>query len=114
GFEALVLLVAALALTEYTAITLPTAPRGVRAGLVALGVGLSAGLYLAPGLSLIWLLAAFLATATVVLFEHGDLPAAGARLGFAVLGVFYLGILTAPLAILKRDAPHGPAWVLLA
>ena len=114
GFEALVLLVAGLALTEYAAITLPSTPRPMRAGLVLLGVGLSASLYLAPDLAVVWLLAAFLATATLVLFEPGEIPGAGARLGAAVLGVFYLGMLTAPLAILKRDAPHGPAWVLLA
>src|SRR5450432_3305651 len=40
--------------------------------------------------------------------------AAGARLGLATFGVFYIGGLAAPLAILQRDAPRGRSWVLLA
>jgi phosphatidate cytidylyltransferase len=114
GFAALVLLVAALALTEYAAIIFPKAPRGFRVALVVLGVGLSAALYAAPAYAAVSLMAAFLATATLVLLQPGEIGGAGARLGGAVLGVFYLGTLTAPLAILKRDAPHGAAWVLLA
>ena len=31
-----------------------------------------------------------------------------------MFGVFYLGVLTAPLAILQRDAADGRTWVLLA
>jgi phosphatidate cytidylyltransferase len=114
GFGALVLLVAALALTELAAMTLATASRRLRAAVVVIGCGLYLGLYLAPGLAALWGMAAFLAAATCVLMEPGDIPAAGARLGLAVFSVFYLGLLTAPLAILQRDAAHGPAWVLLA
>jgi phosphatidate cytidylyltransferase len=114
GFELLVLLVAGLALTEYAAMVLAAAPRGLRAGVVALGVGLSAALYAAPALGVVWLMLAFLAVAALVLFRPGEINQAGVRLATAMLGVYYLGLLTAPLAILKRDAPHGPAWVLLA
>jgi phosphatidate cytidylyltransferase len=114
GFELLVLLVAGLALTEYAAMVLAAAPRSLRAGVVALGVSLSAALYFAPGLGLVWLMFAFLGAAALVLFQPGEIRQAGGRLAAAVLGVFYLGLLTAPLAILKRDAPHGAAWVLLA
>jgi phosphatidate cytidylyltransferase len=114
GFGALVLLVAGLALTEYAAMTLPTAPRRLRGMIVAVGVALSAGLYLMPGWAIVWVVTAFILTSALVLLNPGDIPAAGARLGFAVFGVFYLGTLSAPLAMLQRDAPHGPAWVLLA
>jgi phosphatidate cytidylyltransferase len=114
GFGAFVLLVAGLALYEYTAMALAGAPRRLRWGVIVLGVGLTAGLYVWPGLALAWVLAAFVATAALVLFDPGDIPAAGARLGTASFGVFYLGLLCAPLALMQRDAPHGRAWVLLA
>jgi phosphatidate cytidylyltransferase len=114
GFGVLVLVIAGLALWEYLAITLPAASVRLRATLIAIGVGLSAGLYFRPGLGVVWAAAAFIATAGVVLFDPGEIGAAAARLGFAVFGVFYLGTLTAPLAILQRDAPAGRIWVLLA
>jgi phosphatidate cytidylyltransferase len=114
GFGALVVLVAALALIEYTTITLPAASRGFRAAVVAVGAGLTAALYLATGQALVWGLLALMAIAILVLFDPGDIPAAGGRLGLATLGVFYIGGLAAPLAILQRDAPRGRAWVLLA
>jgi phosphatidate cytidylyltransferase len=109
-----VLVIAGLALHEYLTITLPGVSGRLRALLMALGVGLSAGLYFAPQLGLVWAAAAFIATAAAVLFDPGEINAAAARLGFAVFGVFYLGVLTAPLAILQRDAPSGRTWVLLA
>src|SRR5678809_571385 len=70
--------------------------------------------YVWPGLAIVWVLAAFVGTAALVLFDPGEIPAAGARLGIAAFGVFYLGLLCAPMAILQRDAPHGRAWVMLA
>ncbi len=114
GFGALVVLVAALALSEYSAIALPTTSRRFRAAVVALGVGLTAALYLAPGQALVSALVALMAIATLVVIDHGDIPAAGGRLGLAMFGVFYIGGLAAPLGILQRDAPAGRAWVLLA
>src|SRR4051812_17118063 len=114
GFGALMLLVAGLALCEYTAIALSGADRRLRIGVIVLGVGLAAGLYFSPGHAVVWVLAAFVATAALVLFYPGEIPTAGARLGVAAFGVFYLGLLCAPMAIMQRDAPHGRAWVMLA
>jgi len=114
GFGALVLVVAGLALCEYTAIALAGADRRLRIGVIAIGLGLAAVLYAWPGLAVVWVLAAFVATAALVLFEPGDIPGAGARLGVAAFGVFYLGLLCPPMAIMQRDAPHGRAWVMLA
>jgi len=114
GFGVLVLVVAALALTEYAGLTLAAASRRLRACVVAVGVGLAAALYLRPELSLVWVLAALVAVSTVVLLEPGDLPAAGARLGLAGFGVVYLGVLPASLALLHRDAAHGAVWVCAA
>ncbi len=114
GFGVLVLVIAGLALHEYLAITLPGTSVRLRALVIAVGIALSAGLYLLPGLGHVWVAAAFIATTTIVLLDPGEINAAAARLGFAVFGVFYLGALTAPLAILQRDAPSGRTWVLLA
>jgi phosphatidate cytidylyltransferase len=114
GFGALVVLVSALALVEYAAITLPTASRRFRASVVVLGAGLTAALYLWPGAALVWLLVAFMGAATLSLVDPGEIPSAGARLGLSTFGVFYVGGLAAPLAILQRDAAHGRAWVLMA
>ena len=61
GFGVLVLVIAGLALHEYLAITLPGTSVRLRALLIAAGVGLSAGLYLAPGLAHVWIAAAFIA-----------------------------------------------------
>jgi phosphatidate cytidylyltransferase len=114
GFGVLVLVVAALALTEYTSMTLASASRALRAAVVVVGVALAAGLYLRPDLALAWMLAAVVAVATAVLLEPGEIAGAGARLGLAGFGVVYLGVLPASLAILHRDAPHGAVWVCAA
>jgi phosphatidate cytidylyltransferase len=113
GFALLVLVVAALALVEYTGIMLPSAPVGLRAVVVAIGVGLGVAIYLRPDLALAWALAALMAVAAAVLLAPGEIAGAGARLGAAVLGVFYLGLLPVALALLHRDTAAGPLWVLL-
>jgi phosphatidate cytidylyltransferase len=114
GFGVLVLVVAALALTEYTGLTLAAASRRLRAEVVAIGVALAAALYLRPELALVWVLAAVAAVSTAVLLEPGDIEDAGARLGLGGFGVVYLGVLPASLALLHRDAPHGALWVSAA
>ena len=83
------------------------AARGCASASSCWASALAAALYVAARLAVVWVLAAFVATAALVLFDPGDIPAAGARLGIAAFGVFYLGLLCAPLAILQRDAPHG-------
>jgi phosphatidate cytidylyltransferase len=114
GFGAFVLLVAGLALTEYTGIALPAAPRRLRAAVIALGVALAAALYLRPELAVVWVLGAVVAVATLVLFVPGEIAGAGARLGAVAFGVFYLGTLPVPLALLHRDATDGSSWVVAA
>ncbi len=114
GFGALMLVIAAIGLHEYGAIALSGADARLRVGIIVLGVGLAAGLYALPAYAVVWVLAAFVGTSALVLFDPGEIPAAGSRLGIAAFGVFYLGLLCAPMAILQRDAPHGRAWVMLA
>src|SRR5262249_55409180 len=109
-----VLLVATLALVEYTGITLSGASRRLRAAVVVIGVSLAAAIYVHPPLALVWALAALVAVGAAVVFVPGEINGSGAGLGLAAFGVFYIGLLAAPLAILHRDAPDGPLWVFVA
>jgi phosphatidate cytidylyltransferase len=114
GFGILVLIVAGLALTEYVHLVLASATKGLRAEVVAIGVALAAAFYLRPELGGVWVATAIMAAATAVLLQPGEIQGSGARLGLAGFGVVYLGLLPATLAVLHRDAPHGPLWVCAA
>jgi phosphatidate cytidylyltransferase len=114
GFGIFVLVVAGLALTEYTGMMLASAPRGLRAVIVAVGVGLGAAIYLRPELAFVWVLGAVVATSAAVLRAPGEISGAGARLGTAGFGVVYLGALPVSLALLHRDAANGSLWVCAA
>jgi hypothetical protein len=114
GFGLLVLLAAVLALVEYTGVTLSAAPGRLRVAVVVLGAALGTAVYLRPELALVWTIAAFVAVSAAVLLDPGEIAGAGTRLGAAVFGVFYLGMLPVPLALLHRDAADGSLWVLLA
>jgi len=113
GFGLLVLIMTGLALHEYGAIALGTAPRMLRAGITATGVGLSAALYFRPDLAFVWMLAALMVASFLTLLQPGEITDATARLGKAAFGVFYLGALSAPLALIQRDLPDGPFWVFV-
>jgi phosphatidate cytidylyltransferase len=52
--------------------------------------------------------------ATAILAHPGEITGATSRLGIAVFSVFYLGGLSAPLALLQRDVAAGPFWVFVA
>lgn len=110
GLLALCLVVAVLALREYTAMTMPGRPAAERAGVVLAGVGLFFALYFWPDLGALWFLAATLAVALLILVRAVDLPAAGARLFAAEFGVIYVGGLLAALPLLHRI---GSAWLAL-
>jgi phosphatidate cytidylyltransferase len=114
GFALLVFLFCALGLIELTKLTLAQVPRAQRVAVIAIGVALTAALYVRPGLALIWLLAAGVATATAILAHPGEIASATARLALAIFSVFYLGAFSAPLALLQRDLPEGPFWVFVA
>ena len=63
GMAALCLVVAVLALREYTAMTMAGRPAAERAGVVVVGVGLYLALYLRPEMGALWFLVATLAVA---------------------------------------------------
>jgi phosphatidate cytidylyltransferase len=112
GMTALCLVVAVLALREYTSVTMAGRPKAERASVVLIGMGLYLALSFRPELSAMWFLAATIAVAILILARAVDLPAAGARLYAAEFGVFYIGGLLAALPLLH--ASPGPAWVALA
>jgi len=112
GLGSLCLVVAALALVEYTGLTLRGRPFGERAGTVLVGCGLYLGLVLAPGQAMVWMLAAVLAVGLFFLVRAVDPQAAWPRVAAAGFGVFYIGGLLAALPALH--AFPGPAWLALA
>lgn len=57
--------------------------------------------------------AAVILPALYFLFRFRDLQTVMARTGVTVFGIVYAGLLLTYLALLKRDAPNGTAWVLL-
>ncbi|HEY4186659.1 MAG TPA: phosphatidate cytidylyltransferase [Polyangia bacterium] len=112
GFGVLILVCSLIGMREFAAMLLPTLSKTSRAIVMAAGVGLTAGLYFRPDLALLWMLAALVAGATTVLLAPGEIAGAGARLGLVILGLLYVGALTAPLGLLHRQLPDGPLWVL--
>lgn len=113
-FAVFALLVATAGLAEYTGLTLRGRPVVERAAVVLIGVGFAARLYLAPERAAAWMMAAVVLTGIVVLIGHDEMPATAARLGLAGFGTFYVGGLVAALALVHRDAPSGPLWVVTA
>jgi len=114
GFGVLVFVCSLIGMREFTAMMLPSISKTARGVLTLLSVGLTVALYFRPDLALLWMLAALIAGATTVLLGPGEIPGAGARLGLAILGLIYVGGLTAPLGLLHRLLPDGPRWVLTA
>ena len=114
GFGLLVVAMAAGGLVEYTGMLLPDVDKRLRAVVVAAGAGLTAALYARPDLAMVWVLAALAVAATAVLLRPDPVPGAAARLGIITFGLFYLGALAAPLALLHRQLADGPRWVFAA
>jgi phosphatidate cytidylyltransferase len=112
GLAGLCLAVAALALVEYTGLTLRGRPLVERAGVVLVGCGLFVALTLRPAQALVWMLASVMAIGLLLLPRAVDVPAAWTRLAAAGFGVFYVGGLLAALPSLHTLL--GPAWVALA
>jgi phosphatidate cytidylyltransferase len=112
GFAALCFVAAALALLEYTGLTMRGRPLAERTSIVLVGCGLFLGLTLKPELALIWLFSGVLAVGLLILPRATDPATAWTRLTSAGFGVFYVGGLLAALPILHDRL--GPAWVALA
>lgn len=114
GWGAFVILVVAACLVEYAVMMLRDRPAGERGAVVAVGVALACGVYLAPDQALGLVAGAIVLLGLAFLVRPGDIETVGARLGKAAFGVFYVGLLTPTIALLQRDVPHGRRWVVLA
>lgn len=112
GLGSLCLVVAVLALFEYTGLTLPGRPWAERLGTILVGCALYLGLVLRPRQATVWMLSAPIAVALLFLVRAVDPRAAWSRLVAAGFGVFYIGGLLAALTVLH--ATQGPAWLALA
>ncbi len=113
GFGLLMLVAAAVGLSEYGQLVLQDWPRG-RHAVVVVGTALSAGLYFQPERALAWVMAAVILGGAAALLAVDDISRAGSRLALVVFGVFYVGALIVALPLLQRDVEHGPLWVLAA
>jgi phosphatidate cytidylyltransferase len=114
GFGLFSLVVAAIGLREFVAMTLKSRPSAERAAVVLIGVAFTAAVYFRPGLAVAWAMAAVVLVAALVLSRPDDMPTASARLASAGFGIFYVGGLLVSLPLLHRDADHGSLWVTLA
>jgi CDP-diglyceride synthetase len=78
GFGLFSLLVAAIALREYTAMTMKGRPAAERALVVLIGLGFGVAVYLQPGAGAAWAMGAVVLVAALVLSRPDDMPTAGA------------------------------------
>jgi phosphatidate cytidylyltransferase len=111
GFGGLCLLVAVLALFEYTGLALRGCTIEQRLGTVLLGAAFLLAFALRPQYSAAWVPAVVIATALLFLPGATDAARVWTRMAAAGFGVFYVGGLLAALLILWRMA--GAAWVAL-
>jgi phosphatidate cytidylyltransferase len=114
GFGLFSLVVVAIALREYVAMTLKGRPAAERVSVVAIGVAFTAAIYLRPDAAVAWAMTAVVLVAALVLSRPDDMPTASARLAAAGFGIFYVGGLVVSLPLLHRDADQGSHWVALA
>jgi phosphatidate cytidylyltransferase len=114
GFALFSMLVAALGIHEYLAMTLKSRPPGERAVVVAIGVAFVAAVYWRPDAGAAWGMAAVVLIAALVLFRTDDITTAASRLALTAFGIFYVGGLVVSLPLLHRDAAEGSLWVTLS
>jgi phosphatidate cytidylyltransferase len=113
GFGLFCLVVAAIGLHEFVAMTLKTRPAAERTAVVVIGVTFSTAVYLRPELAVAWAMGAVVLVAALVLSRPDDIAGAAGRLAAAGFGIFYVGGLIVALPLLHRDAQHGSLWVTL-
>lgn len=114
GLWALVYAATLIALDEFLRMTLPSEARLVRWVAFGIGAVFSASLYWLqdPEVSLSMLTCAVVVLFAVHLARTGDMAVVGARVGLALLGVLYVGLLLTPAALLGLRR-HGQDWLFL-
>jgi phosphatidate cytidylyltransferase len=114
GFALLCLVAAAVALGEYTTITLGSHPLFERAAIALVGVGFGVAVYLRPSLAPAWAMIAVTLVSGLALARPRDVQEAARTVIAGGFGIFYVGGLLVALPLLHREAPSGRLWVVVA
>jgi phosphatidate cytidylyltransferase len=115
-FTLVVVAACTAALVEYAGMAFAGRPPRDRVAVVLAGAALLTGLVLRPDLGVLWAMGVvvILGTFAVIRADPADLSGAVSRFGLGTLGAFYVGGLGAALPLLKRAAPDGSSWVVVA
>lgn len=114
GVAVVVWIAIAISLHEWVTITLAHEPKWFHGVVVVCGVALSVVMYFYPAHFSSGLIALLLFLSVMKLLRPGELQTSAANLSLAMFGILYLALFLSPLALMKRDFPHGTGWVLLS
>lgn len=115
GFWVLVYAITLITLDEFLRMTLPAAARLERWIGFGIGAAFSASLYWSRDAeaSLSMLTGAVVVLFAIHLARTRDMAVVGSRVGLALLGVLYVGLLLTPAALLGRRPHDGAEWLFL-
>ncbi len=105
-----------LGLREYYNMTLAKEPVSERGFGVVLGMAMAAVVYWydsSPHVILAALVGVTIGVFLFLLFRYRDMDTVAARVAQLVMGVFYVGVLLAFVALLKKRGSDGGAWVFI-
>jgi phosphatidate cytidylyltransferase len=116
GVWSIVYVATLLGLTEFYAMTLSNQPASERAFGVSVGLVFAAVVYWfdgSPHVLLAALVGATLAAFLFYLFRYRDMDTVAARVAQMLAGMFYVALLLAFVALLKKRGSDGGAWVFI-
>jgi phosphatidate cytidylyltransferase len=116
GVWSIVYVATLLGLTEFYAMTLAGQPASERAFGVSVGLVFAAVVYWfddSPHALLAALAGATLGSFLFYLFRYRDLDTVAARVAQMLAGIFYVALLLAFVALLKKRGSDGGAWVFI-
>jgi phosphatidate cytidylyltransferase len=105
-----------LGLREYYNMTLAKEPVSERGFGVLLGMAMAAIVYWydsSPHVILAGVVGVTIGAFLFLLFRYRDMDTVAARVAHLVIGVFYVGVLLAFVALLKKRGSDGGAWVFI-
>ena len=105
-----------LGLREYYNMTLAKEPVSERAFGVLVGMAMAAVVYWyenSPHVILAAVVGVTVGSFLFLLFRYRDMDTVAGRVAHMVFGVFYVGVLLAFVALLKKRGPDGGAWVYI-
>jgi phosphatidate cytidylyltransferase len=105
-----------LGLREYYNMTLAKTPVSERGFGVLVGMAMAAVVYWyenSPHVILAAVVGVTIGSFLFLLFRYRDMDTVAGRVAHMVFGVFYVGVLLAFVALLKKRGPDGGAWVYI-